>query len=149
MLKKLLTTFNPFFQFSKRFTRIAKCSCDDNHAGVISEILIQTEQSWDGITYPPYVPGTPEITVLKITIDPFTRVPWHEHAIPCAGYLLSGCLTVERKSDGRKHQLNAGEVLPEMVNAVHCGYTHREGAVVIVFYAGKKGIPLSALSKEV
>ena len=34
----------------------------------------------------------------------------------------------------------AGNVLPESVNSIHCGITGETGVVLIVFYAGVKGI---------
>ncbi|WP_256137931.1 hypothetical protein [Serratia quinivorans] len=57
--------------------------------------------------------------------------------------MLSGVLTVEKKSTGEKRVLKAGEVLPEMVDSAHRGYTGKEGVTLVVFYAGQKGTPLS------
>lgn len=54
-----------------------------------------------------------------------------------------GVLTVEKQATGEKRTLHAGEVLPEMVNSAHRGYTGSEGATLIVFYAGQKGIELA------
>ncbi|WP_202864736.1 hypothetical protein [Trabulsiella odontotermitis] len=63
--------------------------------------------------------------------------------MPVAAYVLSGILTVEKKSTGEKRLLKAGDVLPEMINNVHRGYTGKEGATLLVFYAGEKGLPRS------
>ncbi|ERM00595.1 hypothetical protein Q644_25870 [Brucella intermedia 229E] len=110
-----------------------------------SEKLLESEQSWDGTVYKSYPEGTPQLSVLKITISPFTRLAWHEHPAPNVGYVLEGgVLTVEKKSTGEKRTLKAGEVLPETVDIAHRGgYTGKEGATILVFYAGKKGLPLS------
>lgn len=63
--------------------------------------------------------------------------------MPNAAYVLSGELTVEKKDSGEKKTLSAGQVLPEMVGALHRGLTRDSPAVLIVFYAGAKGMPLS------
>lgn len=107
------------------------------------EKLLETEQSWDGEKYLAYPTGTPQLTMLKITIPPNSNLPWHEHAIPNAGYLLSGVLMVEKRSNKETRKLVAGDAIAEMVDETHRGYTGSEGATVLVFYAGKKGIPLS------
>ncbi|MDL4454994.1 cupin domain-containing protein [Klebsiella michiganensis] len=110
------------------------------------EKLLETEKSWDGIYYKKYPKGTPQLSVLKITIAPKTRLAWHKHPIPNVAYVLSGILTVE-KATGEQYILKEGEVLPEVVDSVHRGYTGKEGATLVVFYAGKKGLPLSIYSR--
>jgi len=111
--------------------------------GVKVEKLLGTEKSWDGTTYQRYPDGIPQLSVLKITIAPNTYLDWHQHSVPNAAYVHSGELTVEKKSTGERRTLKTGEVLPEMVGSGHRGYTGKEGVTLIVFYAGKKGIPLS------
>jgi len=128
-----LILFSPCFAFAQ----------STHSAGVEVETLLQTEKSWDGTQYQAYPTGTPELSVLKIVIAPNTALAWHEHPIPNAAYIEKGELTVEKKSTGEKRQLKKGDVLPEMVDSAHRGYTGKEGATLIVFYAGKKGVPLS------
>lgn len=115
----------------------------DGGAGISVEKLLETEKSWDGELYKGYPKGTPQLSVLKITIAPNTSLAWHEHPIPNAAYVLNGVLTVEKKATGEKSILKSGEVLPEMVDSAHRGYTGKEGVTLVVFYAGQKGIPLS------
>lgn len=115
----------------------------NNTAGINVEKLLETEKSWDGVSYQGYPKGTPQLSVLKITIAPNTSLAWHEHPIPNVAYVLDGVLTAEKKSSGEKRLIKAGEVVPEMVDSTHRGYTGKEGATLVVFYAGKKGIPLS------
>jgi quercetin dioxygenase-like cupin family protein len=57
--------------------------------------------------------------------------------------VVSGELTVEKKENGQKKVLKPGQVLPEMVDALHRGTTGDEPVVLIVFYAGVKDMPLS------
>lgn len=111
--------------------------------GVTVETLIKTGSSWDGATYQAYPAGPPELTVLKISIAPNTALPWHTHPMPNATYVVSGELLVEKQEGGATKRLVAGDVLPEMVQASHRGVTGAAGVVLIVFYAGTKGMPLS------
>jgi quercetin dioxygenase-like cupin family protein len=113
------------------------------NTGVHTEKLPETEKSWDGSVYSAYPKGTPQLSILRITIAPHTALAWHTHPMPNAAYVLSGILTVEKKSTGEKRLLNAGDVLPEMLNSVHRGYTGIEGTTLLVFYVGEKGLPLS------
>ena len=39
--------------------------------------------------------------------------------MPNAAYILSGELTLERKEDGKKQRVTAGQVVAEMVDALH------------------------------
>lgn len=112
-------------------------------AAVQSETLLRSGASWDGTPYTAYPQGAPELTVLKITIPPHSSLPWHTHPMPNAAYVLSGELTVEKKENGQKKVLTAGQVLPEMVDALHRGTTGDKPVVLIVFYAGVKDMPLS------
>ena len=107
------------------------------------ETLLNASQSWDGIAYEIYPAGRPELTVLRLTIAPNTTLPWHTHPRPNAAYVVSGELLVEKQEGGAQKRLVAGDVLPEMVNAKHRGVSGDAGVVLIVFYAGTKGMKLS------
>lgn len=110
---------------------------------VYTETLLETQSSWDGTPYEAYPAGTPQLSVLKIVIPPGTALKWHLHDVPNAAYVAQGSLTVERHQDGLHRSLKAGEVLPEMVKSMHRGIAGPQGATLIVFYAGKKNVPLS------
>jgi quercetin dioxygenase-like cupin family protein len=114
---------------------------------VTAETLLKTGASWDGTAYPRYPEGAPELTVLKITIPPRTELPWHTHPMPNAAYVVSGELTVEKRDGGPTKRLAAGDVLPEMVGAAHRGVTGESPVVLIVFYAGTNGMPLSETAR--
>jgi quercetin dioxygenase-like cupin family protein len=114
-----------------------------NQSIVESQTLLRSGASWDGLPYVAYPGGSPELTVVKITIPAHTALPWHTHPMPNAAYVLSGELTVEKKDSGEKKTLSAGQVLPEMVGALHRGLTGESPVVLIVFYAGAKDMPLS------
>jgi len=80
--------------------------------------------------------------MLKITIPPRTTLRWHSHPMPNAGYILSGDLTLETK-DGKRRHFSAGQALPETVETVHRGISGNKSVVLIVFYAGSVGVPLT------
>jgi len=112
-------------------------------APVAVETLLNAGSSWDGVEYDVYPAGPVEVSVLRISIPPHTALPWHKHPMPNVAYVLSGELTVEKAEDGKTKRITAGEVLPEMVNARHRGFTGDTPVVLLVFYAGVKGMPLS------
>ena len=110
---------------------------------VKAETLLNTSQSWDGTAYEMYPTGRPELTLLRLTIAPNTTLPWHTHPMPNAAYVVSGELLVEKQEGGAQKRLVAGDVLPEVVNIRHRGVSGDAGVVLIVFYAGTKGMKLS------
>ena len=112
-----------------------------------TEILLQTSTSWDGNTLPEYGTGQPEITVSRIVIPSGFELPVHRHPVPLAGYMVSGELTVS-KSDSVFQVFRAGEVINEVINTWHYGKnTGDTDVVLIAFYAGIEGVPLS-ITKE-
>lgn len=107
------------------------------------DVVAKTGSSWDGSALPAYPQGTPEITILKITIPPGVQLPVHLHPVINAGVLLSGELTVVTEDNKTLH-LKAGEPIVEVVNKWHYGKNEgKNAAVILVFYAGAKGMPLS------
>jgi quercetin dioxygenase-like cupin family protein len=125
---------------------LAGCLCAGGaHAthGVEATTLLQTTASWDGTPYRAYPDGQPQVTVLRIVVPPHSTLAWHRHPMINAAYVLSGSLTVEEKNEGRRQHLGAGDVLPEMVDRTHRGFTGEQAATLIVFYAGAVGMPLS------
>lgn len=109
---------------------------------VTVETLARTTSSWDGAPYERYPAGPPELSVLKISIPHHTALSWHTHPMPNAAYVLSGELIVEKR-DGPSKRFTAGQVVAEMVGSTHRGVTGSEPAVLIVFYSGTPGMPLS------
>lgn len=122
---------------------MACCAYAENETGVVVETLSKTGSSWDGNTLPAYPGGTPEITILRITIPAGVTLPRHEHPVINAGVLMSGELTVVADNGDTLH-LKAGQSLVEVVNTWH--YGRNDGttpAEIIVFYAGVQGEPIT------
>lgn len=107
------------------------------------EIVIQTTSSWDGDLLPAYNEGAPEVTILRVVIPPGQQVAIHKHSLINAAYVESGQLSLEIEG-GQKKVVNAGEAVVEVIEKWHGGMsTGDEPAVLIVFYAGIEGQPLS------
>jgi quercetin dioxygenase-like cupin family protein len=108
-----------------------------------SETLLRSSSAWDGTPYEAYSKGAPELSVLRITIPPHSKLKWHTHPMPNAAYIESGEITVEEPSGDKKRHFVAGQVVPETVNTLHRGVAGDQPVVLIVFYAGVKGMPLA------
>ena len=107
------------------------------------EVLVQSDHSWDGTKYTHYPLGTPELTMLKITIAPHSALPWHTHPVPNAGYILSGDLTIHDKASGKSVTYHAGQAFSESVDRVHRGESGDAPVVLLVTYSGTPGTPTS------
>lgn len=130
-MKKLLCLFTFF------------CSFAFSQEAIESVTLIKSTQSWDGSTMPAYPTNPPEITVLKITIPPHTKLPLHKHPIINVGYMLKGSLTVVTQSQKTLH-LKMGDAIIEVVDTWHYGENEGdEPAEIVVVYAGTKESILS------
>ena len=114
----------------------------NNYDSVASEILVQTQASWDGGPYPAYLPKTPELSVVRFTMEPHAELPWHTHQVLNAAYIISGSITIEKKDGTRKH-FKAGEVIAETINSIHRGLVGDQHTTIVTFYAGLPGVPLS------
>jgi quercetin dioxygenase-like cupin family protein len=108
-----------------------------------SKTLLRASSSWDGEPYKSYPSGQPELSVLKITVAPHTQLEWHSHPMPSAAYIVSGELTVERRKDGKQQRFTAGQAVSETVDTFHRGVAGNEPVVLIMFYAGSPGLPLT------
>jgi quercetin dioxygenase-like cupin family protein len=109
--------------------------------------VLETTSSWDGVQYKAYPTGQPQVTLLKISIPPHTTLDWHRHPMINVAYVLSGSLTVQKRETGQRITLHAGQALAETVQSVHRGYTLSEPVVLIVFYAGRPGLPVTIKEK--
>ena len=117
--------------------------CAEEGNAVHVEVLAKTTHSWDGSPLPEYLKGTPEVTILRITIPPGVELPLHKHPEINAGVLLSGQLTVVT-DDNRILHLKAGEPIVEVVNKWHYGKNEgNTAAEILVFYAGVLDTPIT------
>ena len=124
--------------------------CGAAHAakpGITVKVLARTSSSWDGSPLPAYPKGQPQITILRITIPGGVTLPVHEHPVINAGVLLSGRLIVKTEA-GKTLYLKPGDPIVEVVKKWHYGKNPgKKPAVIIVFYAGTPGTPVTVLRK--
>jgi quercetin dioxygenase-like cupin family protein len=105
--------------------------------------LVESSKSWNGAPLPSYPAGTPQVTILKITIPPHTALKMHKHPVINAGVVMKGVLTVSTEK-GESMIINAGEPIVELVNIWHYGKNDgHEPVELIVFYAGIEGTPIT------
>jgi len=105
--------------------------------------VVESSKSWNGAMLPAYPAGTPQITILKITIPPHTALKTHKHPVINAGVVLKGELMVSTET-GETRMIKAGEPIIELVDIWHYGKNDgNEPVELIVFYAGVEGTPLT------
>lgn len=109
----------------------------------IKQQLAKTIRSWDDSLLPVYPAGQPEVTILRLTIPPGTKLEKHFHPVINAGVLISGELTVIAE-DGKVLYLKPGDPIVELVKTSHYGINQgTEPVDLIVFYAGVEGLPIT------
>lgn len=121
------------------------CLQASDYGGVKAEILAQSDSSWDGAKLPAYPEEAPEITILKVTIPPHSKLSWHKHPSINAGYMVSGEITVFAES-GKTQVVKAGDGLIELVETWHYGRNDGDiPAEIVVVYVGVKDRPLAII----
>jgi len=131
-------------------TTLSTAGAQNGHETIAAahrEVLLQADQSWNGSPYTQYPKGRPELTMLKLTIAPHTKLPWHIHPMPNAAYVLSGTLTLHDKASGMTRIVHQGEAFAESVNDIHRGEAGDEPVVLLVTYSGTPGVPTSIPAK--
>ena len=128
-------------------TVIALCICFVLKAQYNNEIkvesLLKTDTTSIGqkIIYPNF--QSDEVTIAKVTIPPGKSTGWHKHTIPVFAYVLKGNLTVELENKQTK-QFPENTTFSEVINTFHNGTNNgKVDVVLIAFYMGEKGKPLS------
>lgn len=111
---------------------------------VVLEPLLKTDTTSIGqkIVYPDFV--NDEVSIIKVTIPPGKFTGWHKHFFPVFGYVMQGMLTVETEN-GKSNTFLTGSAFSEVINTPHNGINNgSEDVVLIAFFMGEKGKPLSA-----
>lgn len=127
---------------------VAGCASPKYANNVRSIQLVKSTASWDGQPLPAHKTGTPEITILRITIPPSHTLPIHTHPVINAGVLIKGELTVTTDS-GQVLRLKPYDPIVEVVDTWHYGRNEGdEPAEIIVFYTGEKGEPITIKKPE-
>jgi quercetin dioxygenase-like cupin family protein len=115
---------------------------------LIVEQILKTDTTSLGqkIFYPAVQNG--EVTMLKITIPSGKTTGWHEHNIPVFAYVLKGILTVEFEGN-RTVQFKENSSFAEVIHTQHRGINKESSDLVLLaFYLGEKGKPLSVFKDK-
>ena len=86
---------------------------------------------------------------MKYVIPPGKKLGWHHHVAMNHGVLVHGELTIIGL-DGQTKILREGEVVVEMVDAIHHGENRGTTDVILyMFYLSQKNMPLSVQHPEI
>ena len=122
---------------------------DDTQGEVKSTELLRTSQSWNEVELPDYPQGRPELVAVKYIIPPGKKLGWHHHVAMNHGVLVQGELTIIAQ-DGKTKVMRAGEVVVEMVDAIHHGENRgTEPVVLYMFYLSQKDMTLTVQHPEI
>ena len=111
--------------------------------------LLRTSQSWNEVDLPDYPQGRPELVATKYIIPPGKKLGWHHHVAMNHGVLVQGELTIIAQ-DGKTKVMQAGDVVVEMVDAIHRGENRgTEPVVLYMFYLSQKDMTLTVQHPEI
>ena len=128
---------------------LPSCKGNDAVTEVKSIELLRTTQSWNGMELPDYPQGRPELVAVKYIIPPGQKLGWHHHVSMNHGVLVQGELSIIGQ-DGKTTLIREGEVVVEMVDAIHHGENRgTEPVVLYMFYLSQKDLPLSVQHPEI
>ncbi|NTW88721.1 MAG: cupin domain-containing protein [Desulfobulbaceae bacterium] len=122
----------------------ARLATSEYNKEVKLDVLLKTDTTSIGqrIIYPNF--ENDEVSVLKVTIPPGKGTGWHKHTFPVFAYILKGSLTVELENNIAL-QFAENASFSEVINTYHNGTNlGNEDVVLIAFFMGEKGKPLSA-----
>ena len=129
------------------FTFVVLLLCMGGYAqynkGVVLETILKTDTTSIGqkINYPGF--ANDEVSIVKVTIPPGKSTGWHKHVFPVFAYVLQGTLTVEVENH-KTLQYPANTSFSEVINTLHNGTNNgKEDVILIAFFLGEKGKPLS------
>lgn len=111
--------------------------------GVKLEPILKTDTTSIGqkIVYPQV--ENAEVSIMKVTIPSGQSTGWHKHSFPVFAYVLQGTLTVKIEG-GKTLHFPIGSSFSEVINTNHNGENNqKEDVVLIAFFVGEKGKPLS------
>ena len=129
--------------FALVFASFTTAHADENHPGIVTELVVRSGNDWTGSPLPSYLSSAPEVAVMRFTIPPQTSLPIHKHPAINAAYVIDGELTVFQEC-GIQRNFKKGEVVIEMVEKWHHGINQGSVPVeLVVFYATTKDLPLA------
>lgn len=139
-MKRLYQSALFFFLFS-----LSSFAQNGYNASVKVETLLKTDTTAIGqkIIFPHSLQD--EVSIAKVTLPPGSSTGWHKHTRPVFAFVVSGVLKV-RMENGKVNQFAPNSTFAEVIDTYHEGYNDsQEDIVLIAFYLGEKGQPLSSV----
>lgn len=117
---------------------------EESHGeGINKQTLLKTENSWEGTPYGHYPAGAPQITMLKVTVEPNRVLAWHTHPCISAVHMTAGSVSLTVAKTGEKRTFLQGDSFTDTVDIVHQGQAGAQGAEMLVFFACADNRPLT------
>jgi len=110
---------------------------------VIVDTILKSDTTSVGqrIVYPIFPHD--EVTIARVTIPPGKSTGWHKHKFPVFAYVMQGTLTVEVENHSSL-EFTEHSSFSEVVDTFHNGMNKgNENVVLLAFFMGEKGAPLS------
>lgn len=107
------------------------------------EPVLKTDKTSIGqeIHYPDF--KDEEVSIAKVIIPPGKATGWHKHSFPVFAYVLKGNLTIELENQ-KMLEFAPDSSFAEVIDTFHNGRNNgKEDVVLIAFFMGEKGRPLS------
>lgn len=123
---------------------LATLLCAGAAASDLTETLLEADQSWNGGEFS-YPEGSPQVTAVRMELEPDETTPWHCHPVPNFGYVLNGSLEVIT-ADGDRTHVEQGDPLVEVMRTVHRGHVIEGPVEIVIFYAGARDLPTTVLA---
>jgi quercetin dioxygenase-like cupin family protein len=112
-------------------------------AGSEAKVVLKTTKTMvDGpLAYPSS--GTPELTMMMVTMQPDGHTSLHKHPSPTGGFVIDG--SVEVRADDKVLKVKAGEGFLEPIDGpMQIWNTNAAVSKLVVFVAGTEGTPVAA-----
>lgn len=106
------------------------------------EVLPLLDTTQDGLGQPLHYPSgqAARLSASVVILAPGESTGWHRHAVPVAGYLESGELTVDYEH-GERRVFQAGAGIIEALQVPHRGFNGGSEPVrIVAFFAGEPGV---------
>lgn len=142
---------HPYLRRNNLLDGLQRTKANESDAAqtVLSEELIRTSQSWDGVELPDYFEGRPELVAVKYVFPAGKKLGWHHHPVMNYGILVQGELTIIGQ-DGKEKVVHEGEAVVEMVNTIHHGENRGTKPVILyMFYLSQDSLPLAIQHPEI
>lgn len=111
--------------------------------GIVKTTLLKTDSAWEGTAYRQYPAGAPQITMLKVTVEPNKVLAWHTHPCISAVYMSGGSVSLTVRKTGERRTFRQGDSFTDTVDIVHQGLSGEQGAEMLVFFACADDKPLT------